>query len=75
MHSIKLPSKPPKTVSVMYGLMILVFVSRVLLPLVDMSHYLIWIMMVQSAWIACFVLFCISYLPMLARHRPDGLFG
>jgi len=67
--------QPPKTVNVMYGLMVLVFTSRVLLPLVDMSHYLIWIVMAQSAWIACFVLFCISYLPMLARPRPDGLFG
>ncbi|MFI8554742.1 NnrS family protein [Psychrobacter sp. NPDC077938] len=67
--------QPPKTVSVMYGLMVLVFISRVLLPLVDMSHYLMWIMVAQSAWIACFVLFCISYLPMLARPRPDGLFG
>ncbi|WP_224738001.1 NnrS family protein [Psychrobacter sp. 28M-43] len=55
--------------------MVLVFISRVLLPLVDMSHYLIWIMMAQSVWIACFVLFCISYLPMLAGPRPDGLFG
>nr|WP_317199327.1 NnrS family protein [uncultured Psychrobacter sp.] len=67
--------QPPKTVPIMYGLMVLVFVSRVLLPLTDMSHYLLWIMIAQSAWIACFVLFCISYLPMLARPRPDGLFG
>lgn len=66
---------PPKTINVMFGLMVLVFVSRVLLPLVDMSHYLLWIMIAQGAWIACFVLFCISYLPMLARPRPDGLFG
>ncbi|MGM8909747.1 NnrS family protein [Psychrobacter sp. 1U1] len=67
--------QPPKTVNIMYGLMVLVFVSRVLLPLVDVSHYLLWIMIAQGAWIACFVLFCISYLPMLARPRPDGLFG
>ncbi|MGO2278297.1 MULTISPECIES: NnrS family protein [unclassified Psychrobacter] len=67
--------QPPKAVSVMYGLMVLVFISRVLLPLVDMSHYLGWVMIAQSAWIACFVLFCISYLPMLARPRPDRLFG
>lgn len=67
--------QPPKTVNVMYILMVLVFISRVLLPLVDMDHYLLWIMLAQSAWIACFVLFCISYLPMLARQRPDGLFG
>lgn len=67
--------QPPKTVNVMYILMVLVFVSRVLLPLADMSHYLLWVMIAQGAWIACFVLFCISYLPMLARPRPDGLFG
>lgn len=67
--------QPPKTVNAMYILMVLVFISRVLLPLVDMDHYLLWIMLAQSAWIACFVLFCISYLPMLARQRPDGLFG
>ncbi|MGM8898424.1 MULTISPECIES: NnrS family protein [unclassified Psychrobacter] len=67
--------QPPKTVNIMYILMVLVFMSRVLLPLADMSHYLLWIMIAQGAWIACFVLFCISYLPMLARPRPDGLFG
>ncbi|MFZ2844195.1 NnrS family protein [Psychrobacter sp.] len=66
---------PPKTVNIMFGLMVLAFVSRVFLPLFDMSHYLLWIMIAQSAWIACFVVFCISYLPMLARQRPDGLFG
>lgn len=67
--------QPPKTVNLMYGLMVLVFISRVLLPLIDMSHYLLWIMIAQTAWIACFVLFCVSYLPMLTRPRPDGLFG
>lgn len=67
--------EPPKTVNLMYGLMVLVFISRVWLPLVDMSHYLLWIMVAQSAWIACFVLFCVSYLPILVRPRPDGLFG
>ena len=66
---------PPRTVNIMFGLMVLVFVSRVFLPLFDMGHYLLWIMIAQGAWIACFVIFCISYLPMLARQRPDGLFG
>jgi uncharacterized protein involved in response to NO len=59
----------------MFALMAVAFVSRVFLPLIDMSHYLLWIMLAQSAWIACFALFCISYLPVLARPRPDGLFG
>ncbi|WP_367106938.1 NnrS family protein [uncultured Psychrobacter sp.] len=67
--------QPPKTVNIMFILMVLVFISRVLLPLVDTSHYLLWIMITQGAWIACFILYCSSYLPMLARPRPDGLFG
>ncbi|AAZ19196.1 conserved hypothetical protein [Psychrobacter arcticus 273-4] len=67
--------EPPKTVTVMFALMVLVFISRVLLPLVDNSHYLWWIMVAQGAWISCFVLFCSSYLRILTNPRPDGLFG
>lgn len=67
--------QPPKMVNAMFALMVLAFISRVLLPLVNMEHYLLWIMLAQGAWIACFVLFCISYLPMLSQPRPDGLFG
>ncbi|MBO1531949.1 NnrS family protein [Psychrobacter sp. F1192] len=67
--------EPPKTVNAMFFLMVAVFISRVLIPLVDMSQYLLWIMIAQGAWMACFVLFCISYLPLLSRERADGLFG
>ena len=67
--------EPPKTVTIMFALMALAFISRVLLPLIDTSHYLWWIMIAQGAWIACFVLFCSSYLHILASPRPDGLFG
>lgn len=66
---------PPKTIPWIFGFMVLAFISRVFLPLVDMSHYVWWIMIAQGAWMACFVLFCLSYLPMLYRPRPDGLFG
>ncbi len=67
--------QPPKTVNAMFLLMVLVFISRVFLPIIDINHYLLWVMVAQGAWIACFVLFCISYLPMLSKPRPDGLFG
>lgn len=67
--------QPPKTVNTIFIVLVLAFISRVFLPLVDMSHYLWWIMVAQGAWIACFILFCISYLPILSRERPDGLFG
>lgn len=74
-HTGRSVNNPPKTVNVMFALMVLAFVSRVLLPIVDNSHYLLWLMLAQGAWIACFTLFCISYLPMLSKPRPDGLFG
>lgn len=67
--------QPPKTLNGIFGLMVVVFISRVLLPLVDMGHYSLWIMIAQGAWIGCFILFCYSYLQILANPRPDGLFG
>lgn len=67
--------KPPRAVSIMFLLMILVFVSRALLPIVDSSHYLWWVMIAQAGWIGCFLLFCSYYLPILSKPRPDGLFG
>ncbi|WP_019672826.1 NnrS family protein [Psychrobacter lutiphocae] len=66
---------PPKTVTAMFVFMILAFVFRVLLPLVAFEHYTLWITLAQTAWIGCFVLFCFSYLPVLAKPRVDGLFG
>ncbi len=67
--------QPPKSVNAMFVLMVLVFISRVFLPIIDIEYYLLWVMVAQGAWVACFVLFCISYLPMLSKSRPDGLFG
>lgn len=66
---------PPNTVKFMFALMVLAFISRVLVPIIDINYYLLWIMIAQGAWIACFMLFCISYLPMLSKPRPDGLSG
>ncbi|MGM8870736.1 NnrS family protein [Psychrobacter sp. 2Y5] len=67
--------QPPKSVNAMLALMVLVFVSRIFLPIIATEHYLLWVMIAQGAWIGCFILFCISYLPMLSKPRPDGLFG
>ncbi|CAM5203023.1 NnrS family protein [Oligella ureolytica] len=67
--------QPPKTVVWMYVLLIISFVARVILPLFDMSSYIMWLMIAQTSWILCFVLFCISYLPILSKERTDGAFG
>ncbi|MDO5769038.1 MAG: NnrS family protein [Psychrobacter sp.] len=67
--------KPPKTVPVILALMVLAFVFRVVIPLLWMDHYTVWLMIAQSMWIACFGLFCLTYLPILTAPRPDKLFG
>ncbi|WP_201543776.1 NnrS family protein [Psychrobacter sp. H7-1] len=66
---------PPKTVNFIFILMVFAFIFRVVMPLVALEYYLTWVILAQSAWIACFVLFGISYWPILAKQREDGLFG
>ncbi|MDO5666950.1 MAG: NnrS family protein [Alcaligenaceae bacterium] len=67
--------QPPKTVVWMFILLVITFIARVFLPLFDMSSYIMWLMIAQTAWIFCFILFCISYIPILAKNRVDGNFG
>lgn len=66
---------PPKTVVWMFLLLVLSFIARVILPLFDMNSYIMWLMIAQTAWIFCFILFVISYLPILCKNRVDGNFG
>lgn len=67
--------EPSKAVSVMFVLMIGVFVFRVIMPLITMDYYIVWLMIAQTSWILCFALFCMTYIPMLSKERPDKLFG
>jgi len=67
--------QPPKMVVPILLLMVCVFIFRVLLPLVAMDYYTVWLMIAQTAWILCFTLFCVTYVPILAAPRPDKLFG
>lgn len=45
---------------------------RVLLPLLDPGHYLVWIGISQVLWVTAFAIFLVVYLPMLSRPRVDG---
>ena len=47
-------------------------VFRVLLPLADMQHYIVWIALSQMAWILAFTWLAASLVPMLVRPRTDG---
>lgn len=67
--------KPPKLVSAMFVLFMLCIIARVLLPMMDMAHYTLWLMLSQVLWVLSFMLFCLGYLKKLAAPRVDGLFG
>lgn len=67
--------QPPRTVGVIFILMIAAYGCRVLLPLLLPASYALLLSMSQGLWVISFVLFCIPYLPILARPRTDGLFG
>lgn len=66
---------PPKTIHIIFILMIITFVFRVIMPLINQDYYLTWVILAQLSWIACFALFCISYIPILSKPRIDNLFG
>ena len=47
-------------------------VVRVFLPLVDMSHYVLWINLAGGLWMLAFLVFVFYYTPMLIKPRIDG---
>ena len=62
---------PPVVTLLLIG-MALSVVLRVFLPLVDASHYTLWVTLSGLAWIATFALFTLVFAPMLIRPRADA---
>jgi uncharacterized protein involved in response to NO len=52
--------------------MVLAGVIRVFLPLVDASHYPLWIVLSGCAWVISFSLFLVCFGPVLVRPRADA---
>jgi len=50
-------------------------VTRVIIPLLDPGHYTLLMGLSQVLWILAFVMFLLTFLPMLFRMRTDGQFG
>lgn len=51
--------------------MLLTVTIRIFLPLIDNSHYNLWIGAAGATWIASFSLFIVVFAPMLLRQRVD----
>jgi uncharacterized protein involved in response to NO len=68
-------SEPPAVLFWMFIIMFVGAVFRVLFPLIDPSHYQLWIFLSQVFWIISFSLFLFIYFPMLTQQRADGRHG
>lgn len=64
--------EPPAALAPLFATLALGAVVRVVPPLVDATHYVVWIGISQAFWMVAFGLFCVVYLPVLVRPRLDG---
>lgn len=71
-HTGRNVQSPPRAVAIALTLLVAATLVRVLLPLLDMTYYTHWIGLSQILWMAAFILFILTYLPMLAAPRVDG---
>ncbi|MGB5644895.1 MAG: NnrS family protein [Gammaproteobacteria bacterium] len=74
-HTGRNVTTPPAVLTGCFALLVCGAVTRVLLPLLDMSHYVFWLAASQLLWIASFLVFLVVYTPMLLKPRIDGLDG
>lgn len=62
----------PNELNWVFALIALTFVVRVLFPMADAQHYLLWLTLSALTWILGFALFLIVYVPILSRRRVDN---
>ena len=67
--------EPPAALSWMFIILLIGVIVRVVFPLLDHSHYALWMGISQLLWIISFGIFLFTCLPMLVRPRIDGQFG
>ncbi len=68
-HSGRDVSNPPKAVGVALAILIMGAIVRVFFPLIDGSHYVLWIEISQALWILAFLIFFFIYLPLLTKAK------
>jgi len=67
--------QPPAVMPLAFVLLMLGAAVRTLLPLIDSSHYLLWVGVSQLLWLAAFAIFTWVYFPILTQPRVDGAPG
>ena len=71
-HSGRNIHHPPKIISLAFMMLVAAAFVRVIFPLFDLQHYVVWIGLSQILWIASFSVFIIVFIPMFVKPRIDG---
>ncbi len=67
--------EPPAAVAWMFSALVAGTVMRVIIPLLDPGHYILWMGLSQLLWVLAFSMFLGMFLHMLYRPRADGQSG
>lgn len=67
--------EPPVALPWIFSLLFIGAIIRVLFPLIDSSHYMLWVGLSQLLWIISFSIFLYIYFSMLIKPRIDGQYG
>lgn len=62
--------EPPKMVVAVFALLTLTAIVRVILPLIDNSHYVLWMHISQWGWAISFAILSIAYWSILTKRSP-----
>jgi uncharacterized protein involved in response to NO len=65
----------PAGLTTSFVLLVLGGISRVFLPILDMDHYVAWIIFSQVLWSIAHLIFIFAYAQILIKPRIDGQFG
>lgn len=67
--------EPPAALFRIFALLFIGAIIRIFFPLIDPSHYTIWIGLSQAFWVISFSMFFYIYFLMLIKPRVDGRYG
>jgi uncharacterized protein involved in response to NO len=67
--------EPPSVLKWIFITLIAAAFIRVILPLLNSGHYLLWVGLSQAFWLVSYAVFLAVYLPFLLRPRIDGKYG
>ncbi|WP_243640720.1 NnrS family protein [Thiogranum longum] len=66
---------PPAVLTPVFLLLVAALLARVALPMIDVSHYRLWVVVSQGLWIVAFSVLTLRYFPILTQPRIDGQDG